>query len=252
MAEIITSRRNENIVHLRKLAADKSYRRHHREFVCEGVKLFREALMWKADIQSVFVCDGFEGEIPFGVRRFDVRRDILEYASSQKTPQDIIFTCAIKDNIDSLDVTAGNILLENIQDPGNLGTILRSADAFGIKSVILLGACADPYNSKSVRASMGAVFRCNIVEIDYDELEKMQEGGMKLYGASLSAMSRSITEVDLRGVTVAIGNEGNGLSDRILQMCDQHVIIPIAPDCESLNAGVAAAIIMWEMSKVNK
>lgn len=252
MAEIITSRRNENIVRLRKLISDRSFRYECGEFVCEGIKLFHEAKLWNVDIRDVFVSEKFNEAIPMNVRRYFVSRDILEYASSQKNPQDIIFTCGINKKQNEIDLSAGNILLENIQDPGNLGTILRSAGAFGIKTVLLLGECADPYNPKSVRASMGAVFRGNIVKIDYETLDMFIKNGFKLYGACLSDSSKSICEINLKGANVAIGNEGSGLSDKILQMCNEHVIIPIDPGCESLNAGVAAAVIMWEMSKANK
>ncbi len=251
MIEKITSRRNPNIVRLRKLASSRSFRRENRAFVCEGKKLFYEAVMWDADIESVFVCDGFDGDIPPNIQIFHLSRDILEYASSQKNPQDIIFICKIPGTSNPLDIKGKNILLENIQDPGNLGTILRSADAFGINSIILLGECSDPYNLKSVRASMGAVFRCNIIEIKYEELDRYLKSGLILYGASLSDRSRNITEIDLKGVTVAVGNEGGGLSDRIMNMCSEHIIIPITEQCESLNAGVAASVIMWEMAKAN-
>lgn len=252
MTEQITSRRNDNIVRLRKLASSRSYRRECGEFVCEGTKLLKEAILWKADIKSVFTCSEINEKIPPFVKQYAVSRDILEYASSQKTPQDVIFTCAINRSTKNIGLEDENILLENIQDPGNLGTILRSAGAFGIKSVILAGECADPYNYKSVRASMGAVFHSNIVEVSYDELRKYKSGGMKLYGACLNNSSKSIETVSMRSVTVAIGNEGNGLSEELLDMCDEHIIIPIASDCESLNAGVAAAIVMWEMSKIKK
>lgn len=251
MDGIITSRHNENVVRLRKLASSRKFRRESSEFICEGIKLFREAVTWGADIKTIFISDELDDTIPEKFKCHRVSRDIIEYVSAQKNPQNIIFTCSIKPKREFLNIKSANILLENIQDPGNLGTILRSADAFGIKSVMLLGECADPYNSKTVRASMGAVFRSNIAEISYSDLECFIADGMVLYGASLGESSRSILDVNLKNVTVAIGNEGNGLSKEILNICSEHIIIPIKPDCESLNAGTAAAIVMWEMSKSN-
>lgn len=252
MTELITSRRNDNIVRLKKLISSKRFRRENGEFVCEGKKLLREALMWNAEITSVFACGDLEWDIPQGAKRFAVSRELLEYASSQKTPQDVIFTCKIKPAEKPLSMTRGNIILENIQDPGNVGTALRSAAAFGVDTVILAGDCADPYSVKSVRASMGAVFHSNIVEMAMVELGQCRENGMKIFGASLSDRSKSVEDVGLAGVTVAIGNEGGGLSAQMLELCDEEIIIPIAEGCESLNAAAAAAIIMWEMSKANR
>jgi TrmH family RNA methyltransferase len=138
------------------------------------------------------------------------------------------------------------IVLENVQDPGNVGTVLRTADAFGMDLVVLCGACADPYNPKTVRASMGAVFRQPVARTDTAGLQALL-GGLPLYGAALAEDAADIRALPKTGLAVAVGNEGGGLTPELLSLCRGTAIIPMRPQTESLNAGVAAAVIMWEM-----
>ena len=142
------------------------------------------------------------------------------------------------------------IVLEGVQDPGNVGTVIRTANAFGVDAVILTGACADLYNPKTVRATMGAIFRQRVLELPLAELRAaLDENGLPLYGAALSETARDFREMLLDKAAVAVGSEGNGLSTELLAICDGQLIIPMRPDSESLNAGVAASVIMWEMSR---
>ena len=128
------------------------------------------------------------------------------------------------------------IVLENVQDPGNVGTVLRTAAALGTELVVLLGDCADPYNPKTVRAAMGALFR-----------QRLCEWELPLCGAALRAESVDVKCVSLRRAAIAVGNEGRGLTDALLEKCDTKIILPMTPGSESLNAAVAASILMWEM-----
>jgi len=248
MTDIITSRKNEKLLHIRKLFASSGYRYENGEFACDGEKLLQEAISNGIKVNAVFKCGELKTSLPSDVRIYDVPRDIIEFISPMKTPQDILFSCEMPKH--KADVVGGkSIVIENIQDPGNVGTILRTAGAFRIDKVILVGACADPYNPKTIRASMGAVFRQQMVFASLEDLKQAKEAGIKIYGAALSPGSVDFRSVSFENAIVAIGNEGNGLSSELLDLCDKKVIIPMDSKCESLNAGVAASIIMWEMSK---
>ena len=144
------------------------------------------------------------------------------------------------------DIGGTHLLLDGVQDPGNVGSVIRTANAFKIKSVILYNGCADAYNPKTIRASMGAVFRQHFCKMDISELTALKDSGVRFFGAALDKNCRAIFDVKLDDAVIAIGNEGAGLSEGILSLCDELITIPISADCESLNAAVAAAIIMWE------
>lgn len=247
--ERISSRKNSLIVHIRKLSSDSAYRRECGEYLCDGEKLLREALAANAEITSVFWDEGFSGkaEIP-GARCFELGEGLLEYASPLRNSPGPLFTVRMRSL--SASQTGKAIVLESVQDPGNVGTVIRTAAAFGIDRVLLCPGCADVYNPKAVRATMGAVFRqC----VEYIELSELKNLGVPLYGAALSDDALDVREAKLSdsACAVAIGSEGRGLSKELLDMCDGRVIIPMSPGSESLNAAVAAAIIMWEMRREN-
>lgn len=246
MSETITSRKNERIVHLKKLGTSASYRRECGETLCDGHKLLKEAAEHGIRIKTVLFC----GEEPdaCGVERvYEVPRELIEAVSPMATAQNVLFSCEIPQPSDTDSIGGRCIILENIQDPGNVGTMIRTANAFSIDTVMLVGSCADPFSPKTIRASMGAVFRQRIVQTDIGGVERLRASGMKVYGAALSDRSVDIGEVCLKNAAVVIGNEGSGLTDGMIGVCDGEIIIPMNPDCESLNAGAAAAVIMWEM-----
>jgi len=141
------------------------------------------------------------------------------------------------------------VLLDGIQDPGNLGTILRTADAMEVP-VVLLEGCADPYSHKVVRASMGAVFRTVPQQSTWQEVkEACQKAGVPVAVTALSAKAKDIRQADLSQMAVVIGSEGQGVRQEILQSAQAELIIPMNEKCESLNAAVAATIVLWEMKK---
>ena len=143
----------------------------------------------------------------------------------------------------------GMLLLDGIQDPGNLGTILRTADALDIP-VALLEGCADPYSHKVVRASMGAVFRREVVRASWEQVRaSCREQGIPIGVTALSERASDLRQADLRSMAVVIGSEGQGVRQEILHCADAELIIPMNPHCESLNAAVAATIVMWEMAR---
>jgi len=248
--ETISSRKNEKIVRLKRLGASRGDRRAFGEFLCDGEKLLREALLHGAEIRMILTDEEEGASLPDGAPAYLVSRDMLEYVSPLKNPQHVVFSCAMPDRSGLTGPPGGPyIILENIQDPGNVGTIMRTANAFSMPGMLLVGACADPYNPKAVRASMGAVFRQSAAEVSYDGLAKLRGEGLKIYGAFLGDSCRYVRSVDLRSAAVAIGSEGEGLSAKMLSLCDDTIIIPMASECESLNAGVAAAVVMWEMRR---
>ena len=244
--ESITSRKNARVQELKKLGASRAYRRERGLILCDGEKLMREAAMAGLSVRDVFVREGADAELPPGARAFRADKGILEYVSPLKNPQPIVFSCAMPELESPVPGDGGVLVLENVQDPGNVGTAIRTANAFGLSAVILTGACADPFNPKTLRASMGAVFRQRIVECGLDELRSVT-GGRELVGAALGPDCRDLRELELENTAVCIGSEGSGLSEELLGMCDKRVRIPMADRSESLNAAAAGAVLMWHM-----
>lgn len=248
--EAVTSRKNAYIVHLRRLSADGEYRREHGEYLCDGMKTLREAVQFGAEISSV-LWKGTAGELGgLGcARQFTAPEELFDYASAMKNSPGPLFTVRIPEEDRQMPLQNA-LVLENVQDPGNVGTVIRSANAFGIDAVILCGACADLYNPKTVRSTMGAVFRQRVLTVDTDGLMALlRKNGLPLYGAALSSRAKDIRTVSLHHAAVAIGSEGQGLSKELLALCESEIIIPMQPCSESLNAGVAAAVVMWEMTR---
>ncbi len=246
--EKLSSRQNKIIAHVRKLGSDKSYRYEHGEAVCDGIKLLREAIMWGVEITAVLWAGEPAFALPEGVRQYSVSQELIDYASPLKNSQGALFTFRMPSWPEK--EPGRCLVLETVQDPGNLGTILRTANALNMDSVILTGDCADIYNPKTIRAAMGAVFRQKVLRMERSGMrEYLSAYGMKLYGAALSEESQDIRRIGLEKAAVAIGSEGKGLSEEFLTLCDGQVIIPMNEQCESLNAGVAAAIVMWELTR---
>ena len=208
-----------------------------------------EALASSAEITAV-IWNGSADEVISGIpSQYEVPEDLFSFVSPLKNSPGPVFTVKIP-KADTDKKIDSAIVLENIQDPGNVGTILRTANAFGIGSVLLTGSCADLYNSKAVRASMGAVFRQRTDIVDLTDLRRFVDAhSLMLYAAVLSDNAEDIRNIDCSGCAFAIGNEGNGLSKELLELCDKEVIIPMFPSAESLNAAVAAGILMWEVKR---
>jgi TrmH family RNA methyltransferase len=141
------------------------------------------------------------------------------------------------------------LILDGIQDPGNVGTILRTADALDVP-VVLLEGCADPYSHKTVRASMGAVFRTPVLQSNWEAVRQAcAEAEIPVAVTALSDRAKDLRQADLKNMAVIIGSEGRGVRPEILEHADAELIIPMNPHCESLNAAIAAAIVMWQMKQ---
>lgn len=247
--ETITSRKNPYIVHLRALGRDGAARRASGEYVCDGVKLLREALQFGACVTSVLWSGAPALALPDGIAQYNAPQDLVEYASPLVNSPGPVFTVRIPEAAVPARLEHV-IVLENVQDPGNVGTVLRTANALGMDAVILAGACADLYSPKTVRATMGAIFRQLVIVCDLEQLRALlQTHSLKLYGAALTEKALDLRAVSLDRAAVAIGSEGRGLSAELLQLCDGQIIIPMRPEAESLNAAVAAAVVMWEIAR---
>ncbi len=264
--ETVTSRQNRRLQHLRELSRNAELRRKERLYVCDGDKLLQEALRSGVQIKTVF----WKGGRPDGLPAFQdevlLTEALFDYASPLKSSPGPLFTVRMPESdrntaadADSPETgmsaaapepLASVLVLEGVQDPGNVGTVLRTADAFGTDAVVLLEGCADLYAPKTVRASMGAVFRQTVLQMKLEELPAFCRGqGLPLYAAALSENARDIREVPLRHAAVCIGSEGSGLSRELRALCSGEVIIPMRGAAESLNAAVAASILMWEMTR---
>ena len=242
----ITARKNPFLQQVRKLLSSRKEREAAGLFVSDGTKLLQEAVRYWDGLDTVILSDGVEAEVPASVRVVRVPEEIMAYISPMETPQGALFLCRLPEK-KAFVPQKGMLLLDGIQDPGNLGTILRTADALDIP-VALLEGCADPFSHKVVRASMGAVFRVVPVQTTWEEAKAaLKEAGIPVGVTALSDRARDLRQTDLSGMAVVIGSEGRGVRQEVLDSADAELNIPINPHCESLNAAVAATIVMWEM-----
>ena len=249
MMEQLTSRQSAMIRFVRELARDRDARETQGMFLCDGDKLLAEAMRSGAELCHVFWRESRDEMAPAFEKEYLLSADLFDYVSPMKNSPGPLFTVRRHEQVPERE-SSRVLLLEEIQDPGNVGTILRTADAFGVDLVILLDGCADVYAPKTVRASMGAVFRQSMLRMGREEAASFcRNQGLPLYGAALSLRARDVRELDLTKAAVAIGSEGHGLSRELLDLCDGELIIPMCGEAESLNAGVAAAIVMWEMCR---
>lgn len=217
-------------------------------FVADGTKLLAEAIRWWPGLETVILSDGVQAEVPEGVRLVYVPEDVMESLSPMQSPQGALFLCRLPEKKE-FTPRQGMILLDGIQDPGNLGTILRTADALEIP-VALLEGCADPYSHKVVRASMGAVFRNPVVQTTWQETKAaFEQKKIPVAVTALTDRAEDLRSADLKNMAVVIGSEGQGVRREILDSADTELIIPMNQHCESLNAAIAAAIVMWQMKR---
>ena len=235
----ITSTNNEKIKFYQKLK-QKKYRDQEKLFLVEDEHLVNEALK-KGVVKEIFTLDKNK---TYDVPTFYVNEKVMKVLSSQVTSAKVIAVCnhlkekEYKDNI---------IVLDNIQDPGNLGTIIRSAVAFNFDSIILSENSVDLYNPKVIRASEGMLFNINVIRCDINKfLNNLDESYTKI--TTDVKNGKNIKEIKFNKCAIVIGNEGNGVSSKISNICDEKVYINMSSNCESLNAGVSASILMYEVN----
>ncbi len=270
--DIITSRNNQFVKWAASLV-NKKDRDASRRFIVEGEKLSFEAICAKLDVTDIIIAESKKEKYIKKLYDFDklynldnttvyiLSDDAFSKISTEKAPQGIICIIKYLDFFRDLYIINNEefsllknercIMLFQIRDPGNLGAVIRSCVAFGCEHIILTEDCADVYNPKTVRSAMGSLFRVKITKVpDFlPMIGQLRNSGRNVYAAELRPGARSIREIDLRADDIfIIGNEGHGISTNISEACSGSVYIPISSNAESLNASVAASVIMWEQN----
>lgn len=257
--EYITSRNNDYIIFCNSLH-NKKNRDREGLFIFEGVKLFEEALKRSVPLVSVIFTEKekhLEELVPEGVRKICVSDGVYEKISSEKSPSGIFCVAKAIDKFHKIatiynNINSSKIILNSLRDPGNLGTVIRTALAFGIDEIILSDDCADIYNEKTVRASMGCLFsqKITICSDIIGTINTLKGAGYRVYATALNEKSLSLEEIVCDRKTVfVIGNEGHGLPEDIINAATSSLIIPMPGGAESLNASVASTVLIWEMYK---
>ena len=242
----ITARKNPLLQQVRRLLTSRKEREQSGLFVADGTKLLQEAVRYFPGLDTVILSDGVEAQVPDHVRVVRVPEEVMASISPMETPQGALFLCRLPEKTEFVP-KAGMLLLDGIQDPGNIGTILRTADALDIP-VALLEGCADPYSHKVVRSSMGAVFRTSVVQTTWEEARAAcAKAEIPIAVTALSDSAQDLRTAALNRMAVVIGSEGRGVRQEVLDDAGVQLIIPMNPHCESLNAAIAAAIVMWQM-----
>ncbi len=228
-----------------------------KEFIIEGIKLLKEAIEENANIKQIVICDNCENsdiipkDLMYEIAKYQciyVTDKIFSSISDVNTPQGILAIIGRNNEEAEIDYSQDIIVaLDDIQDPGNLGTILRTVDSIGLNQILVSKGTADSYNPKVVRSTMGAIFRVNIIECDDLEktLKEVKKHKFELVITSLQT-ENSIYDVNFNKKVVVIGNEANGVSQKIQNMADVKARIPMLGKTESLNASIATGIVLYE------
>ncbi len=248
---MISSASNDFVKHIKKLQAKKSYRRETGSFVVEGLRLVKDGL---SSVHTVVVSESFDASLIAGLTGKEiitVTDKVFKEISDTVNPQGVMGIakmCSASED----DITDKNpfiIFCDAVADPGNMGTIIRTADAAGASAVVLGIGCVDLYNPKTVRSTMSSLFNVKLIETQHriKTLENFKNKGIKILGTTPSG-DKDIYAADFKGpVAVVIGNEANGICSEILDICDEKLKIPMLGSAESLNASVAAAVTMYEV-----
>ncbi len=256
MPEKITSRENRIIKLCRKLRSGAKERREEGLFLAEGVRLCRETLEAGLGECTLLATPDAAEKYPWltdKARLTLITPELAGYISDTATPQGVFCLCPLPEEKKlSPDPRGRYLLLDNLQDPGNLGTIIRGAEAFGITGLILSRGCPDCFSPKVLRSTMGSIFRQPVYRCGdlAEEVVRMRNTGIQTYAATLNpgAVGVQALENCREGLAVVVGNEGNGVSPQVIDACGAAVYIPMSPAIESLNAAAAATVIMWEMA----
>ena len=254
--QVISSKDNEFIKHIKKLK-DKKYREMNKQFIIEGLKLIKEAIEENANIKQIVICDNCQNtgvipkELMYEIAKYEcvyVTDKVFNSISDVNSPQGILAIIEINDKEKEIDYSQDIIVaLDDIQDPGNLGTILRTVDSIGLNQILVSKGTADCYNPKVVRSTMGAIFRVKIIECEDLEktLKEIKKHKFKLVVTSLQT-ENSLYDIDFNKKVIIIGNEANGVEAKIQEISDEKIKIPMLGKTESLNAAVATSIVLYE------
>lgn len=256
---VITARSNPKIKELKELTNKASARRSAGLFVCDGVRLCKDAALSDVKIVSVFITEkcldkyysDVEKVLSSAQNIYSVSEDVMQFVSDTVSPQGIICIAKADTGNFSLQKNKKYIALDGVQNPDNLGAIIRTAEALGIDGIVISGGC-DIYNPKALRASMGSVFRMPVLIAENlpDRIEEYKALGIRAFASVVSGNAADISKTDFSdGALVVIGNEGNGVSAEVQNACNEKLTIVMKGRAESLNAAQASSIIMWEMTK---
>lgn len=243
--EHLSSLKNQKVQQWRSLKERKG-RRETGCFMVEGRKMVEEAIASRFPVEAILADAARIGDfdLPGDIPLYTMPEHVLAAVCDTKTPQGI---AAVVRMVNSAELGDKLVAMDGVQDPGNVGTILRTLDAFDFDGLLLLEGCADPWSVKTVRASMGAVFRRSVWCLQSAALPALLErSGLPLYGTALREDTEDVRAVSLDRCAIAIGSEGQGLSAEVLAMCQKTLKIPMSERCESLNAAIAAAVLLWE------
>lgn len=262
--DIITSRKNPKISRFRALMREKKARDESGIFAAEGEKLFYEAVNSGLMPKEILITEKFSENnskfCEFAAKLCNtdiISTDLAEYISDTRSPQGVFFTLALLDKSVNLTtiynmprVISRIIALDGVQDPGNVGAIIRSCDAFGVDGFILSEACADIHSPKVIRSATGSAFRLPVCRGDLTEiLPELKSRGFTIIGAVLNENAKELGSFSFPEKTaVVIGNEGAGISKEVQKLCAEEIYIPVK-NAESLNAAVAASIIIYQLQK---
>ena len=252
----ISSKDNSIIKHIRKLK-DKKYRNEYNEYVIEGAKIIGEAIKENAKIKQIIICDGCEKDelierhLKYELAKYDciyVPSNIFKILTDVENPQGIL--AVIEKNSNNYEINFEDdiiVALDDVQDPGNVGTILRTIDSVGLKQILVSKGTADVYNPKVIRSTMGAIFRVKVIECDdlENKLKELQNNNYKVTVTSLNA-KKTIYNIDYNKKIIVMGNEANGVSKNIQKLADEKVKIPMLGNTESLNVSIATGIVLYE------
>ena len=253
---IITSRENK-IFKLAKLLKTSRGRSEKNLFLIEGIRSVHDAIEKKAKIEYVLLKDGTTLDFRVDCEVYTLAPRLFDEVSETVTPQGVIAVCpSVKNSLEDILLREKNcvVLCETLQDPGNIGTVIRTAHAADCGGVILTKGCCDLYNPKIVRATMSGIFSVPVVHsvVSRDAIEYFRKNGYKIVAGALCENCVDFYEADLSGkVMIIIGNEGNGVTADTLSLCDTIVKIPMRSDAESLNASVAGAVMIYEHYRQN-
>ena len=254
----ISSSQNEKYKHFKALKQKKE-RNSSRQYTVEGIKSVKDAIDAGEKIFALLVSNDFFTstvfEYPESIDIFLIADQLFPALSSTETPSGIIAVLNFKNTLSiDFDLNKPYIYCDNVRDPGNLGTIIRTADAADFGGIILSPECVDIYNPKTVRSSMGSFFHIPIIEnFQYSDLLILKKKGFKIFAGLLDDETIEYTDADMTSpLIIVVGNEANGISDDVTKLADVKVKIPIDGKAESLNAGVAAAILMYECRRQRK
>lgn len=232
---------NDFIKNIKKLN-EKKYRDKKHLFIVEGEHLVKEAIK-KGKVCYILVENGYN--FNYDGKIIKVTNKVLKYISNLENPPKIMAVC---NKVESKTINKKILVLDNIQDPGNLGTIIRSCVAFNVETLVLSKNCVDAYNSKVIRASQGMIFNINIIIADiYSFLLDLKKNGYLIIGTDVKCGISIDSLKTKEKFAIIMGNEGTGISSIIKNICEKFIYIPMNDLCESLNVGVATSIILYEL-----